>query len=192
MRERESKSKRGRERERPSTSEQCYVSGTIAIRVNKLWSVCHIHEAARVHQPRSTLLSVSSPLRRTERLRAFPSIQDVNLVLQGDRLHTFQPNRTEPILASFDPPPPPVYMYIYTHVIHVYTRSVACLSSRPISKFGDQDRAESRPDKYASIPRRTEERTAERSASQRTYLPTYLPTYLTYLTYLLPIPNGGT
>lgn len=53
---------RERERERPSTSEQCYVSGTIAIRVNKLWSVCHIHEAARVHQPRSTLLSVSSPL----------------------------------------------------------------------------------------------------------------------------------
>lgn len=28
------------------------MSGTIAIRVNKLWSVCHIHEAARVHQLR--------------------------------------------------------------------------------------------------------------------------------------------
>ena len=67
------------ERERPSTSEQCYVSGTIAIRVNKLWSVCHIHEAARVHQLRSTLLSVSCRQER-ENVVAFPSIQDVNLV----------------------------------------------------------------------------------------------------------------
>lgn len=55
------------------------MSGTIAIRVNKLWSVCHIHEAARVHQLRSTLLSVSCRQER-ENVVAFPSIQDVNLV----------------------------------------------------------------------------------------------------------------
>jgi len=54
------------------------VSGTIAVRVNKLWSACHIHEAARVHQlrrARAAKRSSSSPfgpVRPEKRSRAGP------------------------------------------------------------------------------------------------------------------------
>lgn len=93
---------RAEERERPSTSEHCYVSGTIAIRVNKLWSVCHIHEAARVHQPRSTLLSGSPCLNDSAVLSPSPclslSVERTPCFLVFETLTLY--NQATPVLSS--------------------------------------------------------------------------------------------